>query len=105
MSSYTIFQLGCIMSGIDYYGGDLDSGKETTTETYEKCQRLCQDTPECLYFTWVSDAFSDSSKHKRCFLKDKLSGEVVRHGVYSGPKYCSGNHIDSIYIFSLLLKI
>ena len=105
MSSYTIFQLGCIMSGIDYYGGDLDSGKETTTETYEKCQRLCQDTPECLYFTWVSDAFSDSSKHKRCFLKDKLSGEVVRHGVYSGPKYCSGNHFDSIYIFSLLLKI
>ena len=96
----SFFQLGCIRSGIDYHSGDIDLGKKTITETKEKCQRLCEDTPQCLYFTWVSDAFSDSSVHKRCFLKDKLVSEVARPGVYSGPKLCSGNHfLFNIYIY------
>ena len=83
--------LGCILSGIDYKGGDF--GGVIFTDTKEKCQIRCQDTSGCLYFTWVGDEYFDSSIHKKCFLKNQLIERNIKtvKGLYSGPKFCKGN--------------
>ena len=81
------------MKGIDYQGGDIGpaGGHAHFTETKEKCQKLCQDTSECFYFTWVTNTFPEVSVHKRCFLKNQSIKKTTLEGVYSGPKTCKGN--------------
>ena len=96
-------QLGCISAGVDYPGGNLMM--VNGLETKEMCQKLCQDTSECLYFTWVGDEYFSSSNHKECFLKDRtMEGENNVVGLYSGPKFCSRNDYNDSLFLSYLYK-
>ena len=86
-------QLGCISPGINYPGGDF--GLAVIKNSKEKCQKYCQDTPECLYFTWVDDTHADPSLKKKCFLKTLMIAKAKKkEGVFSGPKFCPGNLIS-----------
>ena len=82
-------QAGCILKGVDYQGGDI--GGEHFTETKEGCQKLCKDTSECFYFTWITNAFPVVAVHKRCLLKNQSIKKTTLEGVYSGQKTCKGN--------------
>ena len=84
-----VMQGGCILSGIDFHGGDI--GVAVVKDTKEMCQKHCQDTSGCLYFTWVDDTHPSSWNHKRCFLKNTLIESKAGEGLYSGPKFCQGN--------------
>ena len=88
----TYMQLGCILSGVIYPGGDI--GKATIQESKEKCQKYCQDTSGCLYFTWVDITHTDPSYHKKCYLKKTIVKIKKKEGTYSGPKFCEGNFIS-----------
>ena len=66
-----IVQLGCILPGIDYPGGDIGLG--VIKNSKEKCQKYCQDTPECLYFTWMDDTHAAPSLRKKCVLKNWMN--------------------------------
>ena len=96
----SIFDLGCISSGINYPGGDIHNGVSVLTDTKELCQKKCQDKPECLFFTWVGNEYEKSSIRKKCFFKKALNVKKPAVGLYSGPKICPGNFI-LFSIFSL----
>ena len=49
--------------------------------SYEDCQKLCQETRGCMFFTY------DSSDND-CYLKDNYTGRKSHSGAVSGPKYC-----------------
>jgi len=81
----------CILPGINYPGGDI--GLAVIKNSKEKCQKYCQDTPECLYFTWVDDTHAVPSLRKKCFLKNLMNVNnkgKKKNGVFSGPKFCPG---------------
>ena len=88
----TYMQLGCILSGIIYRKGDI--GTATIKESKEECQKYCQDTSGCLYFTWVDITHPDHSVHKKCYLKNMIVEIKKKEGTYSGPKFCEGNFIS-----------
>ena len=97
-----IVQLGCIKPGTDYPGGDIGLG--VVKNSKEECQKYCQDTSECLYFTWVDDTHAAPSLRKKCFLKNLINVNnkgKKKNGVFSGPKFCPGNLI-SLSMFSQL---
>lgn len=50
------------LPGIDLYGNDI-KGKQFSNTSLEECQSYCQSNPDC-------NAFSYSSKQKRCYLKN-----------------------------------
>ena len=62
-------------------------------DTKEACQKHCQDTSGCLYFTWASTDYRITGLRKKCFLKDDWNEIEIRptEGLYSGPKFCPGN--------------
>ena len=99
-----IVQLGCILPGINYPGGDI--GLAVIKNSKEKCQKYCQDTPECLYFTWVDDTHAVPSLRKKCFLKNLMNVNnkgKKKNGVFSGPKFCPGNLISlSMFIYFII---
>jgi len=91
-STPTATNTGCILADINYSRGDI-SGLNPVRgklETKEMCQKRCQDTSECFFFTWVGDEYPGSSNHGDCYLKDgniKGTDDIV--GLHSGPKFCS----------------
>lgn len=87
-------QTGCILSGISYPGGDFDVG--VIKESKEECQKYCQDTSGCLYFTWVDDTHPDPSYQKKCYPKHMIAKSKKKEGLYSGPKYCHESCDDGI---------
>ena len=100
-----VMQGGCILSGIDFHGGDI--GVAVVKDTKEMCQKHCQDTSGCLYFTWVDDTHPSSWNHKRCFLKNALIESKAGEGIYSGPKFCQGNFIllSMFYCFIVMVNL
>ena len=97
-----IVLLGCILPGINYHGGDIGLG--VIKNSKEKCQKYCQDTPECLHFSWVDDTHTAPSLRKKCFLKNLMYPKgKKKDGVFSGAKFCPGNLI-LLSMFIYLLK-
>ena len=97
----TYMQLGCILSGISYPKGDI--GDAVIKESIEKCQKHCQDTSGCNYFSWVDVTHPDPLVHKKCYLKNKILESKKQEGLYSGPKFCPGNFI-SLSMFYYYVK-
>ena len=73
-----VMQGGCILSGIDFHGGDI--GVAVVKDTKEMCQKHCQDTSGCHYFTWVDDTHLDPLIHKKCYLKNKIVETKKKEG-------------------------
>ena len=96
-----IVQLGCIKPGTNYPGGDIGLG--VVKNSKEECQKYCQDTSECLYFTWVDDTHAAPSLQKKCFLKNLMIAKgKKKEGFFAGPKFCRGNLI-SLSLFTYFI--
>ena len=87
---------------MDYWGNDLCT-KNTCEkkETPEECQELCQNTEDCVEFTWVGPNANDWVKgRKMCWLKNQTSPNPTssEHRV-SGPKYC-GKRVLILFMYN-----
>jgi len=77
----------CIWPGINFKGGNI---KAAVKESKEECQKFCQDTSGCFYFTWVDER--NVALKKKCFLKNMMTiDSKKKEGLYSGPKFCTGD--------------
>merc|ERR1712002_1085025 len=72
----------CFEEGVDYIGNDLQEGHYDSTSSAAECQKACQRTNGCEYWTW------DPTYHTACWKKtakgqtqanSKLSGRKVDH--------------------------
>ncbi|KAM4631106.1 coagulation factor XI-like isoform 1-T2 [Polymixia lowei] len=74
----------------------------------ETCRKTCNDDPNCQFYSYLNDAFHDSTYWRRCFLKRVITipapARVVKlPNVVSGfaLKYCYGStHADNAYVRS-----
>ena len=71
----------CLKENVAYEGNEIE-GKEAMNE--QECQGFCLSNPTCIGFTWLR---ADQS----CSLKDKITDQVDRVNVISGPPSC-GKH-------------
>ena len=84
-----------MLPNTEYQGNDLEGecGLQPDfwkRETPEECQALCEATPSCEQFTWVSPENLWVKGRKRCCLKDALGPAIVNSkGSISGPKRCN----------------
>ena len=72
----TIFQnetTGCFLYDIDYKGTNLNDEHTLRTEDAATCQKMCQNEPNCYFWTWATPDFHDVNYRKDCYLKAKLS--------------------------------
>ena len=84
---------GHIESRLAYQSGGLLNGyqAQANVEMIETCQSLCQQSPECYFFTY-SEVSLNCYFHEKSFLK-KMPGEqeYIYQDVnmqFFGPKYC-----------------
>ena len=64
----------------------------TATEAGQ-CQRLCQNTDSCEYWTWIlyDEVFHEVYWGEICWLKyskEQVVNEEFTNWIISGPKYC-----------------
>jgi len=78
--------LGCFEHGVDYTGFDLD-GQYVITNTAEDCQKGCQNTAECNFWTW--DPSPPTLPEAACWLKSAKGETHIVERLTSGPKYCT----------------
>ena len=64
-----------------YYVGDILQ-TATIEKSAEDCQKICQNTEGCLFFTW------DISMNQ-CLRRSYYSIVLDFNDVISGPKYCT----------------
>ena len=87
----TIFQretIGCFLYDIDYKGTNLNAEHTIRTEDAATCQKLCQNEPNCYFWTWATPDFHDVNYRKDCYLKASNVVLANEMGVISGPKDC-----------------
>ncbi|KAM3597027.1 uncharacterized protein V6R79_024951 [Siganus canaliculatus] len=53
-------------SGIDFPHSDI---RNFLTNGVDDCQRACDEDPNCQYFSFITEAISDTWSRRRCFLK------------------------------------
>merc|ERR1712227_57439 len=77
----------CFKSG-DYWGADLPGGRRYGVTSPDICQKLCQETTGCEYFSWHNKESKDYSHN--CFLKSGpgFKGLLPWSVVTSGPRDC-----------------
>merc|ERR1712156_251308 len=80
--------LGCFLYDIDYKGTNLNSEHSIRTEDAATCQKMCQNNPQCYFWTWASPEFHDSNYRKDCYLKSSDVSMTSDNGLVSGPKNC-----------------
>ena len=78
---------GCFQNGKDYAGSDIFSSSFWTSNA-ERCQKLCQNNNDCLYWTWILPNENDGSDGS-CYLKSSKGQITDEINATSGPKYCS----------------
>merc|ERR1711936_716333 len=78
----------CFEEGIDYVGNDINEGHYVSTPTAAECQKTCQRTAACQYWTW------DPTYHTACWMKTAKDQTTVNSKVTSGPKYCEGEQTE-----------
>ena len=72
----------CFEYGIDYIGFDLDDGHYVSTDGALACQLKCQETSDCIFWTW------DPYYHSACWRKWGKGETRVDETLISGPKDC-----------------
>ena len=89
----------CFLENISYKGNDYFEDCDRQPETWKResskeCQILCQETEDCIEFTWISPGSEGdwANGKNRCCLKNKKSRspETIR-GRISGPKFCGNS--------------
>uniref|UniRef100_A0A3P9Q2U6 Coagulation factor XI-like n=1 Tax=Poecilia reticulata TaxID=8081 RepID=A0A3P9Q2U6_POERE len=55
-----------IYEGVDFRGSDI---RFELMDTAELCQSKCDEDPNCLFYTYVDESFSDRAAWRRCYLK------------------------------------
>ena len=79
----------CFEKDVAYPGNNLNAlisndnyaNGEGRRYSVGECQKLCQQTESCLFFTY-------SPASRSCYLKDKISEKQSRSGFVSGRKEC-----------------
>ena len=57
-------------------------GDKTVTDTAQGCQDRCDESEECVAFTWNGDWAGS------CFIKSRVTMEMFQIGAVSGKKVC-----------------
>ncbi|GAB5363633.1 hypothetical protein AAMO2058_000900500 [Amorphochlora amoebiformis] len=70
----------CFETDVDYYGNDVEGGKDAKTP--EECQEQCVSATKCNYFTF-------EVKRNMCWLKNTKIGRRPGKDLISGPRNCS----------------
>lgn len=70
----------CFENGVDYFGDDIKSARTRDATT---CQKKCQETHGCRYWTWTR-----SAPKNRCFMKDGQGTIKKKRRATSGPREC-----------------
>ncbi|XP_043994628.1 coagulation factor XI-like [Gambusia affinis] len=52
--------------GVDFRGSDI---RFEEMDTAEQCQSKCDEDPNCLFYTYIDENFSDRAFWRRCYLK------------------------------------
>ena len=82
----------CLKKNTDYDGHDIHSNTIGTSSP-EQCQKVCQATPKCKFFSW-------NSRWKHCWLKSSDANVKYSADSTSGPKFC-GTGLCYFFIFIL----
>ena len=72
----------CAEENIDYSGSDLHK-KAKSAKDAGACQRLCQGTANCAFWSYKKVG-------NECWLKTSDKGKAPQSGATSGPAYCKG---------------
>ena len=81
---YPTGESDCFEWNTNFYGNDLKSEKRSSRH---ECQKLCQDTTGCEFFTYDLEAHVPQT----CYLKtsaNERSAKEADVGYVSGPKFC-----------------
>ena len=73
----------CFEDDVDYFGDDIKRARNIPDAT--TCQKKCQETRGCRYWTWTSKGFF---LRNRCFMKDGQGTKKKKGGAISGPREC-----------------
>jgi hypothetical protein len=94
-----VFSDSCIHAGVMYKGSDIGQG-EVGVANAELCQRICQATPKCEYWSYISSTNSNIALRQTCFLKSReAAGHGQRKlGVKSGPARCKRNQTKDMHV-------
>jgi len=88
---FAMVNANCFKAG-DYHGADLSGGPRRGVTSPEKCQKYCQETKGCNYFTWHN---TKSVLKNNCYLKSAPGTKGLYTGyaniVTSGPLNCDGD--------------
>ena len=82
---YSFGHQSCFENGKDYPGFDIYQNGIYTSDA-DQCQKLCQNTSSCEYWTWLLDY---DGKDGLCYLKYSKEQVVNENKAISGPKYCT----------------
>ena len=105
-----VLESDCFLENQDYQAPNLNHGC-TKTETVQKCQLLCQETPGCVKFSYLTpfyDGVHGTGVRQNCCLKDdEQAPAMVMQDLVSGPAYCSKGWslLNLNYIYLNRLKI
>ena len=81
---YLTGSFDCFEWNTNFNGNDLDLSPMKNVDSKHECQKLCQETTGCEFFTYDPNA----DNPKMCYLKTSDSGRTTRKGIVSGPKFC-----------------
>ena len=87
----------CFYQDVVFSGFSIDSGQAASNA--KGCQKLCQDEPQCEYWTYLSDASADFVG-RECWMKSKdaIAKAKFKVGRISGPKNCLARPKDPLLI-------
>ena len=71
------YLLGCIIRGIERYGGDIDRIGDVSNQT--ECNRHCNERTDCFLWTYIEG---------RCYVKNENTFRMKRSNVVGGIKEC-----------------
>ena len=84
---FSPFIEACTINDYAYGGADiLVGGHFNLKESWEECQKACQEITGCNNWTWFKPDYSGNAK-KYCELKYE-GGGIPLPGAISGPKNC-----------------
>ena len=84
---YLTGSFDCFEWNTNFNGNDLDLSPVKNVDSKHECQKLCQETTGCEFFTYDPNAYNP----KMCYLKTSDGGRITgltAKGIVSGPKFC-----------------
>ena len=101
-----IFIDNCFVKNVDSNGEDIDIKIGTSADPIsdvEACQKLCQQSDECMYFLYGKNFEHNGKTFDVCWLKSTKTTLTPYNGLVFGPKRCSG-YLQFQMILSIVPK-